>query len=312
MKKIWFAGTGKFGSRCLELLSEDLDIDLVITSPPARSGRKYKLIPSPVEQQARSKGHILHNTENFSEDPLLLEKLHSDSDSPEMILVVDFGQMIKEPFLTFSRAGCLNIHPSLLPQYRGAAPVQRAIMDGKTETGVTVFRLDRGMDSGPVAGRINMEITGSDTSETLMEKLASTGCQLMIKVIEKYRKDLFDLSDQPDEGISYAPKIEKKEAEFNWLSMTALEINDLARALNPSPGAFTLYKGKRIKIWKTVFQKSSGEPGKVIGFVKGYPVIAALDGSLLIETIQPEGKNMLSGKDWANGLHLKKGNFLNE
>jgi methionyl-tRNA formyltransferase len=310
MKKIWFAGTGNFGSRCLELLGKDLDIDLVITSPPARSGRKYKRVPSPVEQQARSEGHILRNTEDFSEDPLLLEKL--DRNPPELIIVVDFGQMIKEPFLSFSRAGCLNIHPSLLPQYRGAAPVQRAIMDGKTETGVTVFRLDQGLDSGPVAGRTRMEISESDTSETLMEKLARSGCELMTTVVEKYRKGLLDLSDQPSEGISYAPKIKKKEAEFNWKNMTALEIHNLARALNPSPGAFTLYKGKRIKVWKTVLQNSSGEPGKVIGFVKGYPVIAALEGSLLIETIQPEGKKQLSGKDWGNGLHLKKGNFLNE
>jgi methionyl-tRNA formyltransferase len=168
------------------------------------------------------------------------------------------------------------------------------------------------MDSGPVVDSIKMEINGSDTSETLMEKLARSGCELMTAVIDKYRKGFFVLSEQPTEGISYAPKIEKKEAEFNWSNMTALEIHNLARALNPSPGAFTLYKGKRIKIWETVMQNSSGEPGKVIGFVKGYPVIAALEGSLLIETIQPEGKKQLSGKDWANGLHLKKGNFLNE
>lgn len=307
---IWFAGTGNFGSRCLELLNKDLDIDLVITSPPAKAGRKYRLTPSAVETMACSLGFKVHRSSSFSEDTFLHDRLVENS--PDEIIVVDFGQMIREPFLSSPGGGCLNIHPSLLPEYRGAAPVQRALMEGRKRTGVTVFRLDEGMDSGPIAGAEEMEISDRDTAGTLTEKLAVSGCELMVSIIRKLEKGIFKAESQPEEGASYARKISKDEAMFSWREKTSVEIHNLVRALDPFPGAFTFIRGKRLKIWGTVPRSDPGKPGIIMDMVEGYPVVGALSGSILLEVVQPEGKKRQFGKDWANGLHFKKGDDLNE
>jgi len=309
MNRLWFAGSGKFGARCLELLSREFSIQMVITSPPARAGRKYKKRPTPVEDLAGNIKSSIYRTASFSDDEYLLERLSEET--PEAIIVVDFGQMISEPFLSFSKAGCLNIHPSLLPLYRGASPIQRAILDGRVETGVSVFRLDTGMDSGPVVKQASKQIAHTDTCGDLMESLAFEGSRIMTEVIRNYRKGIFPLSVQDDGKASYAPKIQRSEAHFSW-DENALAIHNRVRAFNPVPGAFTEYKGRRLKIWKTGIRNIEGKAGKVIELVDGYPVIAAGSGALLLETVQPEGKKPVSGKDWINGSHIRKDDLINE
>jgi methionyl-tRNA formyltransferase len=263
---------------------------------------------SQVERVAEGLGFaaIIERTGPLSRNEKLT-KIVSD-DPPDLMFVVDFGQIIREPFLNGPRYGCLNIHPSLLPRWRGAAPVQRALMNGDERMGVTVFRLVEEMDAGPILTQVEVSVTLESTSEELFEILAGAGSQIAIQGVESLIEGGARFSAQNSDFVTYATKLTKEEAEVSW-TQNYLYIHNVVRAFASSSGAFAIVEGKRVKLWRTTpmetLAEEEGRPGQVLRFWEGDPVIACEGGALRLREVQNEGKRRVSGADWACGGRLK-------
>ena len=305
-RKIWFMGTGKFAALCLDgLIRRNIAFSKIITGSPSRSGRAGKEIPSPVELTASSLGLSVEHPGKLSGNTSLLHDLESESDSPDVIFVIDFGQIIREPYLSCM---CLNIHPSLLPEYRGATPIQRALLEGRTYTGVTLFRLNKEMDTGDIAAQRRIDIHPDDNASDLYEKLAGLGCDMAFAAIQ----DLAGLTftKQDDSRATYAPKLEKAEFALSF-TMTAKKFTDTVRALDMSGGAYTEIRNKRVKIWRAFIREDikSASPGQVMD-CSGNPVISCCDFCVELAEVQSEGKNKVSGSEWVRGMRLKNGDTV--
>ncbi|TDY60558.1 methionyl-tRNA formyltransferase [Aminivibrio pyruvatiphilus] len=304
---LWFFGAGRFASRCLSLLSREMTFDLVVTSPPSVGGRGMKNLASPVEEVCMELGITPHRSGSVGKDEFLLSALRETT--PLAILVVDFGQKIPEPFLSAPACGCLNIHPSLLPLYRGAAPVQRSLLNGDPVTGVTLFRLVEQMDAGPILLQEEHFTGETETAGELLDILAEKGSKLFLLGVKCFIEGTCSFKEQNSESATYALKISNNEAEVSW-NAPAARIVSAVRALNPAPGAFLVTGSKRLKIWSAKPGSLSGAPGEVLGFDEGFPVVGTAEGAVVLLTVQPEGKRRLDGAEWARGLRLKKGDFL--
>lgn len=308
--KIWFMGTGFFASECLKsIIKQRLSPELVITMPPRPSGRRGMSSSPTITETVASELHLnVYRSPNVNSDQVLLDRM--EEDRPDCIFVVDFGQKVKEPFLSSPVAGCLNAHPSLLPGYRGAAPVQRAIMEGQEETGVTIFRLADEMDAGPVILQEIVKIGDDETSGELLFRLAYIGGVLLSRGVKSMIDG--DIIPLPQDSLlaTYAGKIEKREALLSW-SLPARSIHCTVRALNPSPGAFFFLQDRRVKLWRTEIVKAPhGKEGSVSLDDRSFPVIkCSCDGVKLLE-VQPEGKKRMSGSEWFVGSHLSEGDIL--
>lgn len=302
-----FLGSGMFAARCLELISSKAKPSWVLTNSPKPAGRGMNPRTTPVHALAEQMGVPLFTSAKISTDIEMLEWISSNL--PDLLLVIDFGHMIKEPLLSITPLGCFNIHPSLLPAYRGSAPVQRAIMDGLDRTGVTVFRLDAGMDSGPILAWSEVAIEVCDNSGTLLDKCAEIGCELMLKYICATNLDDWKLTPQSTQGVTSAPKIAKSEEKINW-SASALSIFNQVRGLFPSPIAYTAINGKRLKILTASCLEGHGVPGELVAAQDGLPLIACGTGLLRLERVQPEGKSTQSASDWLRGARLKPGEIV--
>ena len=298
---IWFIGTGNFAALCLEELTRrGLAFTRIITGNPTRSGRNNRENPSAVEIKAVSLGLNVTRTGKLSENHELIDALSREN--PDVIFVIDFGQIIREPFL--SRM-CLNIHPSLLPEYRGAAPIQRALLDGKNSTGVTVFRLAGKMDAGEILAQSEIDIAPSENASDLYLRLSEIGCEIAFKSL----KNEMAFSPQNDSFATYAPKIEKPEFEVSFRD-SAVKFVNTVRALDMSGGAYAVISGKRLKIWRASVRRDvSGEPGHVAN-IEGNPVVMCSDYGVELQEVQSEGKRKMTGREWSAGLRLKAGAIL--
>lgn len=307
----WFMGTGPFAAWCLKALTEaGMMPDLAVTMPPVPSGRRGSALrPTPFEAAAVELNIKIHRSSNVNRDAFLLNLM--ESDPPQAVFVVDFGQRIDSPFLETPALGCLNVHPSLLPLYRGAAPVQRALMDGKNETGVTVFRLVREMDAGPVILSESVAIGPDESCGELLFRLAYIGGALLVRGVESLIEGRIVPREQNSKISTYASKIDKAEARIRWNS-PAESIHNCVRALNPQPGAYSLREGQRLKIWRT--KPAPDDFGMPLGSVfisdDGYPLVQCLNGSVKLLEVQPQGKQKTGGSDWLRGAHLEKGERL--
>ncbi|MDR1650585.1 MAG: methionyl-tRNA formyltransferase [Synergistaceae bacterium] len=300
--KYAYFGTGVFAARCLELLSEWTEPSWVVTPPPRRSGRGGAVTRTPVGRLVSSKGWDipLVETDAASADPAVLDCL--ESVPVDLAFAVDFGQFIKGPLL-YIGAGCLNIHPSMLPLYRGAAPLQRALMDGAKETGVTVFRLDSGMDSGPVLLQKSIEIGGEDDFGSLREQSAVSGVRAFTEFARVSPIEEWNFTPQDGSSATSAPKVSSGEERIDW-RRPAFEIVNLVRALSPRPGAWTTMRGKRLLILSArAAEGASGMSAGGLCFDGGVRVSAG-EGSVALVTVQPEGKKPLPAEAWKNGLRM--------
>jgi len=305
MLKAAFFGSGGFAAYCLERLSDKIKLQWVVTNAPKPAGRGMELRPTPVQLCAEKLSIPFRTTEKLSSDEELLIWIRSNV--TDVMLVIDFGHIVKEPLLSLARLGCLNVHPSKLPQYRGSAPVQRAIMDGLTETAVTLFRLDAGMDSGPVLAQLPVRIEPQDTTGTLLQKCAETG----VDVLSHYLCDVPDAEwkfvPQTDDGVSLAPKIDKAEGRIDWCS-SAAKISCLVRGIGSAPGVYCGVNGKRLRIHETALaERCGGEAGTLCAVKDGFPVIACGEGALTLLKVQPEGRKVQSADDWLRGSRLNVG-----
>lgn len=305
--KFGFCGSGKFAAKCLSLIAEKTKPEWVITNTPRPSGRGLLLQNTPVFCKAEELGIKTRTTSKLSSDNETLEWIKSDL--PDLILVIDFGHMIKEPLLSMAPLGCINIHPSMLPAYRGSAPVQRAIMDGLKETGVTIFRLDEGMDSGPILAQIPVVINDEDDTNSLLLKTCIAGCEKLLEYLLEIPLEKWTFTPQNDEDASFAPKIEKIEGKIDWED-SSMNILNKIRALGAAPGTYCEHDGKRLRVHCAKPVERCGSPGQLIEIDGCFPIIACRDGSLKLIHLQPECKKIQNADEWLRGCRMKVGDIL--
>ena len=308
--RIVFMGTSQFAAPTLKaIIDSNIELLCAITQPDRPSGRKLKTVPSPVKKVALQNNAPLHQPERIRKREFIQEVLKPLS--PDLIVVVAFGQILPEAILSLPPLGCVNLHPSLLPKYRGAAPIQRAIMNGEEETGVTVMFMDEGEDTGDVILQEKAEIGISDTAELLSQRLAELGAQLVSKALKIAESGPLPRQFQDNSKASYAPRLSREDGLIDW-KKSAFEIHNLIRGTVPWPGAYTTFgEAARLKIWESRLLESpqpSAPAGTIIDILsdKGV-VVAAGDTGLLITTVQPANKPKMAASAFVNGYRLKPG-----
>lgn len=300
---IVFMGTPDFAVESLKKIYESgHNILAVVSQPDKPSGRNMKLMPTPVKEYAESKNIKVYQPEKIRKDEELYETLKSLK--PDVIVVVAFGQILPQKILDIPKYGSVNVHGSLLPKYRGAAPIQWAIISGEKVTGITTMYMDAGMDTGDMIQKAEVKIENDDNFGTLYEKMKIKGGELIVQTLEKIADGVAPRVKQPDD-FTLAPMIEKTLGNIDW-NNNSEDIRNLVRGLNPIPGAYTNIEGQKIKIWRVEFSnlEKTDEvlPGMVIKANKKEGLlISTKDGILDIAEIQlPNSKRMLA-KEYLNG-----------
>ena len=277
-------------------MESDIEVAAVVTNPDRPAGRGMKLKPSPVKEVALRSGLDVIQVAK-ARDPQLHERLAALA--PDVAVVVAYGSILPAALLEVPRKGFVNLHFSLLPLYRGAAPVQRSIMNGDDTTGVSVMVLTEGMDEGPVIARLEEPIAPADTTATVGSRLAVKGAEVLIVALGGYLDGSLVPQPQDDAAATYAPKITTEDARIDW-SVDARSIRDLVRALDPHPGAWTTLDGQRIKVLEVheadAPELSSGEIAAADGLLVGTG-----SGALALDLIQPATKRAMSGADFVRG-----------
>ncbi len=275
----------------------------VVTQPDRPAGRGLRLRPPPVKEVAAALGLAVLQPKSINK-PESLEYLQALA--PDLLVVAAFGQLLKKPVLELPKHGCINIHASLLPKYRGAAPIQWAIIRGERWSGVTTFLIDEGMDTGPILLQRAVRIGEDETAGELEERLAHLGAELIVETVEGYLRGEIRAKPQPEEG-TLAPKIREEDTRIPW-GKTAREIHNLVRGLSPSPGAYTTFRGKRIKVYRTkpAGDEEDAEPGTILPTRKKL-LVATGGGTLEILALKPEGKREMQGVDFLNGYRPSPG-----
>lgn len=312
--KILFMGTPDFAVPILNALVENgLNVVGVVTQPDKPSGRGYKLTPPPVKLAAEANGIEVYQPVTLKKRKFaeLLQRL-----SPELIIVAAFGKILPPSVLEFPRFGCINVHGSLLPKYRGAAPMQRAIIDGERETGVTIMQMADGIDTGDMLYKASLPIGEDDNFETVHDALAALGAASLIKTLHMLDGDSITPQKQDDSLASYADKIEIDDCLLDF-NNSARSLHNRIRGLSPFPLAFTSHRGKKLKITSaSVINEGSdfiGEvitAGTVISTSNGVIAIACGEGTLALTGVLPEGKRRMTSADFINGRGIAVGDIL--
>ncbi len=296
--KLVFAGTTRFGIPTLEkLMSDGHELTFVITQPDKPVGRKQELSPSPIKAWAQSKNIRVLQPAKISEIENELREAQ-----PDLLLVAAYGQIIPKSILEIPKHGSVNIHGSVLPKYRGASPIQAALINGDEETGITLIVMDEKMDHGPILATKTLTIEPNDNFQTLYRKLAEISAQICSEVLPRFTGGEIKPKEQDHNLATFTKIIKKDDAKIDW-TQPAQNILNQIRALNPEPGTWTTLEGKYIKIQQAqILPEMRIElPGKLYRTGIGLAV-KAQDQSLLITKIQPEGKNAMSGLDFLNGV----------
>ena len=299
--KIVFAGTPEIAARALAALYEaGHDIPLVLTQPDRPAGRGMTLQASPVKQLALSRGSEVFQPLTLK-DEAAQEKLRQLA--PDVMVVAAYGLILPQAVLDIPRHGCLNIHASLLPRWRGAAPIHRAILAGDAESGVCIMQMEAGLDTGPVLLSDSTPITAQDTSQTLHDKLALQGAQLIVSALQRLP---LPAVAQPEAGVTYAAKLDKSEAPLDW-RRPAAELDRQIRAFTPFPGTTAVLDGAPLKVWAALPRSESGVPGTVLAADKHGILVACGSGSLLLTELQKAGGKRLPVAQFLAGHGVSAG-----
>jgi methionyl-tRNA formyltransferase len=296
--KIIFAGTPEFAAHHLAtLLDSEHHVIAAFTQPDRPAGRGKKLMASPVKQLAEA-----HGIEVFQ--PISLrdasEQQRLAALDADIMVVVAYGLLLPQAVLDLPRLGCINVHGSILPKWRGAAPIQRALWAGDSQTGVTIMQMDKGLDTGDMLAISTCPITASDTSATLYSKLADIGAKSLLDVLTQLANNQASASKQDDNQASYAQKLSKEEAQIDW-QLPAIQIERCIRAFNPWPGSFFHVEGQTIKVWQaSVVHQHVDKPGMITQIDKTGITVATGEGALKLEIVQPAGKKAMSCQDLLN------------
>jgi len=299
--KLIFAGTPEFAAQALSaIVAAGHEVALVLTQPDRPAGRGMTLQPSAVKKVA-----LEHGIEVFQ--PLTLKDAEAQAKiaavGAEVMVVAAYGLILPQAVLDLPRFGCINIHASLLPRWRGAAPIQRALLAGDAETGVCIMQMEAGLDTGPVLLRGAFPITANDTTATLHDRLAALGAQLAVEALGKLP---LPADPQPAEGVTYAHKIDKAEAAIDW-AKSATELDRHIRAFNPFPGAQAQFGGQTVKLWQATPVPGQGEIGAILAVDRQQVVIACGDGALAVTELQKAGGKRLPVQQFLAGHPLKVG-----
>jgi methionyl-tRNA formyltransferase len=305
--RIIFMGTAELSCASLERLAGKFSVIAVVTQPDKPKGRELKPQPSPVKMLAEKlQLPVLQPAK--ARDEKFISELRGLK--PDLIAVVAYGQILPQSLLDLPKFGCLNVHTSLLPKYRGASPIQSAILNGETETGVTIMKMDAGLDTGEIVSQTRTPILPEDNSQTLHDRLAQLGAELLVGTIPDFVAGKIQPKPQPAEGVSYAAKIKKEDGKIIWNEPAEKILNRL-RAFTPWPGAFTFLKTgpkpQLLKIWKAEFAGNNGQTGTVLSADKSGIVVACGKNALRILELQREGGRRLSAQEFLAGNPLKVG-----
>ncbi len=302
---IIFAGTPEFAARCLaSLLAHPRQrIICVLTQPDRPAGRGLARTASPVKQLALE--HAIPIEQPVSlKDNLVQEQLRRYL--PDVIVAAAYGLILPQTVLGIPRFGALNIHASLLPRWRGAAPIQRALLAGDPETGISIMQMDAGLDTGPLLLKEAIAISGDDTAGTLHGRLAELGGRLIAHAIDLLEAGGLKATPQPEQGVTYAAKLDNRESRLDWRE-PAIVVNRRVRAFNPQPGASTSLRGSDLKIWRCAVTTGDGAPGEVLGVSAKGILIACGEGAVLATEIQRAGGGRLAANEFLRGFPLSVG-----
>ena len=311
--KIVYMGTPDFAVPPLRsLLNTEYEVAAVVTQPDKPKGRGKALMPTPVKEEALKHGIPVYQPEKVRE-PGFLEKLRELK--PDLIVVAAFGQIIPESVLNMPKFGCINIHASLLPKYRGAAPIQYAVIDGEKESGVTIMKMGKGLDTGDMIARTEVPLAKDETGGSLFEKLSSAGARLLVETLPDIFAGTAVYEKQPEESPTpYAAMITKKMGLIDF-SKSAEELERLVRGLNPWPSAYTFLNGKNLKIWKAEADMTQAEkniPGTVVRADEEGICVACGTGRLILKEVQLEGKKRMDSASFLRGCKVEPGTRLTD
>lgn len=295
--RLVFMGSPHFAIPPLRLLAENYPVAGVVTQPDRPAGRGRTLTPPPVKLLAQELGLPVIQPRRLrepeAEDQLRLW-------NPQLIVVAAFGQILRPEVLHLPPYGCVNVHASLLPRWRGAAPIQAAILAGDTETGITIMRMDAGVDTGLIISQRPMAILPDDTAGSLSERLSELGAQLLIETLANYLKGEATLRPQDDSQATYAPMLKKEDGLLDF-HRSAEELALQVRAFNPWPGAYTIFQEQVLKIHRAHPAGADGaDPGQT-GVFEGLPAFGTINGWLVLDEVQPAGKKPMPGKNFLQG-----------
>lgn len=296
--RIVFMGSPEFAIPSLISLIDNFKVVGVVTQPDKPAGRGKALKAPPVKEIA-----LKHEIEFIQPNKLreagVFEKLQSWA--PDVIVVVAFGQILRQEVLDLPKFGCINVHGSILPRWRGAAPIQAAILHGDEETGITIMKMDSGVDTGPILKQKSIKIRDDSTSESLGKSLSLLGADLLIETLDDYLRGNLKPIPQSEDGATYAPRLEKENGFLDF-SKSAMELDCQVRAYFPWPGTFMEIGDERIKVMAThVVDEVNLEPGER-GLISGYPIVGTSQGGLTLKQVQPAGKKVMLGKTFLNGF----------
>lgn len=309
--KIIFMGTPDFSVMTLEsLVNAGHQVAAVVTQPDKPKGRSGKMQYPPVKAKALELNIPVYQPKKVKEPDFfeVIKKIN-----PDVIVVIAFGQILPKIILDYPKYGCINIHASLLPKYRGAAPIQWSVINGEKETGITTMQMDVGLDTGDMIDRVVVPIEEKETGGSLHDKLMRAGSKLILETLEKIENNTAVFTKQSDEDSNYAQMLTKQLGKLDF-EQKAVELERLIRGLNPWPSAYTRINGKNLKIWEADVVKGDNTiaPGVVYEVTKDSFLVATADGALQINELQLEGKKRMSVSDFLRGYQLENGTRLGE
>lgn len=306
---IVFMGTPDFAAKSLEYIVGAHNILCVVTQPDRPKGRGHKMQFTPVKEVAVKNNIKVVQPKKIKEDKDAIDYIKSLN--PDIIVVVAYGQVLSEEILNIPRLGCINVHASLLPKLRGAAPINRAIINGDKKTGITIMQMDKGLDTGDMLLKSEINIEDDETYGTLHDKLMNIGGELLLEALSKIDNGLLKGEKQDDKNSSYAHMMNKELGHINW-DNDAKDIYNLFRGVIPWPGAFTYYDDNIIKIWDASYINDNFDkiPGEIIKADKNGVLVAAKKGAILIKELQKLGGKRLSVANFLNGNSLESGEIL--
>ncbi|MEJ8304390.1 methionyl-tRNA formyltransferase [Saccharibacillus sacchari] len=312
MKRIVFMGTPQFAVSCLEaLLESECNIVAVVTQPDRPQGRKKILTPSPVKEAAL-KHHLPVLQPERMRNKEAVEELASFH--PDLIVTAAYGQILPKSLLEVPELGCVNVHGSLLPAYRGGAPIQRSIINGESKTGITLMYMAEGLDTGDMIAVEEVEITDEDTSGTLFEKMGVAGAALLKRELPRLLAGRVDAQPQDESLATYAPNLTRQDEMIDW-TRSSRQIFNQVRGLSPFSGGYTLWNGEVFKVWEVERPEENGPeagaaPGTVLDVNNKAIVVACGDGAVRLTKVQPAGKKAMLVSEFARGTAMQAGTVL--
>ena len=308
--KIVYMGTPDFAVPCLESIikSENNNVIGVVTQPDKPKGRGHKLQPTPVKAKA-----VEYNIPVFQPETLKNRSFEDELKqlNPDIIVVVAYGQILPEYILNFPKFGCINVHASLLPKYRGAAPIQWSVINGDTTTGVTTMYMAKGLDSGDMILKAEEKIKDDDTYGTLYDRLSYIGADLLIKTLDLIERGEVVRVPQNDDDATLAPMITRDMEHIDW-NNTSENVVNLIKGLNPQPVSYTMYNDEKLKIWFAEVEKTeySGEIGEIVDVRKKDFVVKTKKGAVAVKEVQAQGGKKMTADAYMRGHTIEKGIIL--